>query len=603
MRQESGDQIRPGDLLDSRPDRGAGSGPEARPERPEPAGVAVLEDNKREIVVAAYAGDRYAKAGEMARVRIELPPQGGRPVGRVVELRESPAARGSATLEEALAQAECMTYERGMRRLDCHIPPEELARCDPAERAAMVRALAQRGYTFREAPQEAAAPVAGGAARQVERLARAGSLPSLEAMKDLQERRPEPPRPAARPRPLEAERAVETPVAERDLEVEAPPGVAVLENGADAIVVATYAGERYSLGGESARVRLELCEQGRVGVAEIAEMRESEHARGTGELERAVAVAEDLAAKKGIKLVRFARSEREAPASSEARAELIRQLRRAGYFPTYLTDLPSGERRRVSEHGESVDGDAVVGAPVAIDALRDLSIPTADLPPLVGPIYDATGRELCAELDQAAAGRLPEEIHLPDEVSAKLEELWQRSVKKEWWPFSPPVREYAATLVETGSADVAFRHVVRGGEGSVRPQPPASDEHLIGYVHTHPYADGLRDMTFSGQDFEAFLLDPKTRVFVVQSGEAVFTLVKTNATPVIAAAEVGTIQARVDMDFRLFAASISGLEPGAGPASMDTQKAALLANMSACEEYHIALYAGQVGRPLQRVFP
>jgi len=585
MPEETREGTRPDELPGGKPDIvDGGAGADRRNERSEPGGLALLEDDAHAITVAAYAGDRYQVASEVARVRIELAGRAGAPVGRVTELSEAPAARGSDALADALARAEEAAWQRGVRKLEYRLAEAQMARLDPAERDGIVRALQQRGFAFR---------ASAGTTPLVAGREASGAMRPLEASKDLQAERPKAVRPAQRPQPREPERTeVAPPPAERHLEAGSPPGLQILEESREGITVAAYAGASYSLTGEVARVRLECAPPGAPPVARVVEFSTSgpeTHAVRAGKdaLDLAVARARQW----GMELVEFHIGEQACAARPlQERVALIGALQEDWWQVLYETRLPNGERQLISQPG----GSQVVGEPLSLRARDDL---TAEHPSALERLDSSAVAQFGNDLAQALHGEPPAELHLPLAVEARLEELWR-------WSMAQPERpEWAATLVVNEAGELVAAHAVTGSPGGVTPETPSSGEELIGYLHIHPYESGLTDMAFSGRDFAAFLRERGDIVEIVRSGDGVFALVKTRASRHIgwqwAAAGV---ERGINREFEMVYESIGDLEGDATP-DLNAQNAAIAVNQETCARYGLALYAGRAGRPLQRIYP
>lgn len=577
MEQGSGDaggRLEPGELPGAKPEQLAGAGADAGREQADLAGLAVLENDGRAITVAAYAGDRYRGANEMARVRIGLAGRGAE--ARITEIGEAPPARGSTALAAALGQAERMAAQLGVRRLECRIPEADFARLDPTERRDIAQALHDRGYVF--------AGAAGTELRSAGAATGAG-VRSLEASKELEGR---PARPVEPPRSPEVHRAGITP-GDGEQRLEAPAGLQILEETREGITVAAYAGARYSISGEVARVRLEYAPPGAPPVARVAEFalaRPEACDAGKDALDLAVARARQ----QGVSLVEFRIAEREFTARPlPERVALIRSLQEDWSQVLHETRLPNGERQLIGRPGAP----EVVGEPLWLDAKKDL---TAEHPPALERLDRASAAQFCAELAQALDGQPPAELHLPPAVEARLEELWR-------WSMAQPERpEWAATLVVDQAGDLVAAHPVTGVPIGVTPEAPGPGEELIGYLHIHPYESGLTDMAFSGQDLASFLRESGDIVEVVRSGDGLFALVKTRASHRIGWLAAGGVARSINQEFGTVRDSLAELE-GRADSDLNAQLAAIAVNEEMCARYGVALYAGKAGRPLQRIYP
>lgn len=556
--------------------------PERQSEGTATAGLALLEDDGQAITVAAFAGERYHLASEMARVRIELDADG---TGTIAELKESPPARGSLALSDALGQAEAHAWQRGTRRLECRISEAAFARLDPTERRDIARALQERGYLFRGAPGRDS-PAARAYSRTELRSVEASKLLDVSPRNVL---RPGEPTQAIKARWAEAAQ----PAPERELEP--PPGLQIIAEDDHSITVAAFAGERYNLAGEVARVHLELGFPGDLPVANVTELR-LDDLSACGACKDTLDLAVARARQRGIQLVELKLSEEQfTRLSIDERRGIVHALQEDWSLVVCETRLANGERRFVVRAGEPAGQGEVPGEPLWLNAKKDL---TAEHPPVPEQLNETAAMRFRAELAEARDGRPPGELHLPPGVEERLEELWR-------WSLSEPERpEWAATLVVNESGELVAAHPVTGQSGGVNPEAPQTGETLVGYLHTHPYESGLTDMAFSGQDLASFLGDKKDQIEIVRSGDGVFALVKTADTSHIRWPWVkGQIVQKVDNDFAIAYESITSQNGDGRSSDLAAQNALIAVNQEMCARYGIALYAGRAGRPLQRVYP
>jgi hypothetical protein len=114
------------------------------------------------------------------------------------------------------------------------------------------------------------------------------------------------------------------------------------------------------------------------------------------------------------------------------------------------------------------------------------------------------------------------------------------------------------------------------------------NETFVGTFHTHPYASGLTGMAFSGADF-ADAINRGNILTLVQSGDVIFALVRTEKTP----SQVDWNELRRELD-KLFIGYLAE--------EMFPDEAAFEANLDMCARYGLAFYWGEVFGELQEVY-
>lgn len=140
--------------LESSPHRREGEKPPetGRPERPEKApetqeaGIKILADNSREISVAVYAGERYSRQSEAARVDLELFWQNGQQHARVSHWSQTGFAAGSGALRRAINATEARAAQRGVRTLAFDLPDHQAGQLPSRDRSDLASGLRQDGY-------------------------------------------------------------------------------------------------------------------------------------------------------------------------------------------------------------------------------------------------------------------------------------------------------------------------------------------------------------------------------------------------------------------------------------------------------------------------
>lgn len=181
------------------------------------------------------------------------------------------------------------------------------------------------------------------------------------------------------------------------------------------------------------------------------------------------------------------------------------------------------------------------------------------------------------EPNDTAAGKM----EITPEISGEMDRLWQQSVKDDG-----SVQEHAATLVRDPAGNVKLVNPVAGDANSVEPNRnvPEEDE-LLGTFHTHPYSreeGGHTGVPFSGQDI-VLTINEGDEIALVQSGEDVFAIQRTDATP-----------DTVDKD-TLKQEFGDALFNYLDDPNVSFAEANYKANLEICQKYSLAFYAGRNG--------
>ncbi len=156
-----------------------------------------------------------------------------------------------------------------------------------------------------------------------------------------------------------------------------------------------------------------------------------------------------------------------------------------------------------------------------------------------------------------------------------MNRLWRRSVRH---IKRGVVTEYGATIVwqrgrlrlvnivEGTSDDVTLVLTLRSGQ------------RYVGFFHTHPYEEGDTGIAFSGADF-AVAFDTDAAIAVVQSGDYLFALVRTEQTP--STVDLAAVEEEGDELIEQFIND-----------DLPFDEAVLRASLELCARYGWALYAG-----------
>jgi hypothetical protein len=197
-----------------------------------------------------------------------------------------------------------------------------------------------------------------------------------------------------------------------------------------------------------------------------------------------------------------------------------------------------------------------------------------------------TKKEVALYKGKLKSSELPEKVDLA-EVTSEMDGLWEKSVLN---IKGGEVKEHAATLVLDSNGSLRMDNVVEGGPSSVIPdRDVGADKTLVGTFHTHPYPDGRTGMAFSGTDIAYALINGDT-LPLVQSGQDVFGLVRTEKTPALV--NWADLEAEFDVLFDEYV-----IEDG-----MSDQEAALVTNLDLCKRYGLAFYLGKSDGKLEVVY-
>ena len=165
-----------------------------------------------------------------------------------------------------------------------------------------------------------------------------------------------------------------------------------------------------------------------------------------------------------------------------------------------------------------------------------------------------------------------------------MNELWQRSIAH---IDTGCVAEWGGVLVLDERDDLKLVGITEGTRERVQLKIVAS-EHFVGSFHTHPYADGTTGIAFSGADI-ADAINNGERISIVQSGQDVYMLVRTDQTP--SHVDRALVKRRHEELYWEYL--------GQG---MSDQKAVYYADLDLCMEYRLAMYVGRVFEPLWEAY-
>lgn len=187
---------------------------------------------------------------------------------------------------------------------------------------------------------------------------------------------------------------------------------------------------------------------------------------------------------------------------------------------------------------------------------------------------------------ELTSAELPDRIDL-GEFNATMNELWERSIRD---IDQGRVVEWGGVLVLDAAGNLKLINKTAGTADSIDLDVSriSEDETFVGTFHTHPYENGLTGMAFSGADF-AHAINRGNILTLVQSGELIFGLIRTEKTP--ASVDRGELIQELD------ALVVDCLAEGMFP-----DEAAFEANLDMCARYGLAFYWGEVFGELQEVY-
>ncbi len=164
-----------------------------------------------------------------------------------------------------------------------------------------------------------------------------------------------------------------------------------------------------------------------------------------------------------------------------------------------------------------------------------------------------------------------------------MDDLWQRSVARldqgivvEWGALLEMDGERLRLVGRVSGTDVGLRLVV------------PSDSTFVGSFHTHPDRHGHTGIGFSGADF-ADAVNQGERISLVQSGQDVFMLLRTENTPLTV--NVDELRRRMNA---LFAQAYQ--------VRRSVIAASLIANRSISQDLALAFYYGRMSGQLVEVY-
>jgi len=196
-----------------------------------------------------------------------------------------------------------------------------------------------------------------------------------------------------------------------------------------------------------------------------------------------------------------------------------------------------------------------------------------------------TSKELIAflrgEIDSTA---LPAEIELDKSLWQAMDGLWQRSVQR---ITQGKVTEWGGTLMLDTEDRLRLVKVRQGTRGYVTIESDTPDQ-FVGSFHTHPYPDGTTGIGFSGADI-ADTISSGELLSIVQSGQEVFALLRTELTP------TWVNRSRLQREHDDLHYDYLGRV-------LSVQRAVHYTNVDLCEAYGLAFYVGVTFHKLEEVY-
>ena len=183
------------------------------------------------------------------------------------------------------------------------------------------------------------------------------------------------------------------------------------------------------------------------------------------------------------------------------------------------------------------------------------------------------------------SNELPPSLDL-SAIAADMNNLWKQSIRD---IKQGVVYECAGTIVLDTSGHLRLVNQIEGTSDFVSPDVKINVcQRFVGTFHTHPYEDETTGIAFSGGDIAGAILG-KEQISIVQSGEEVFALVRTEKTPT----SVNYIDIKQELEdvFKVYFRR-----------GMSVQHAAITANLDMCKHCGLAFYYGKIHQKLEGVY-
>lgn len=183
------------------------------------------------------------------------------------------------------------------------------------------------------------------------------------------------------------------------------------------------------------------------------------------------------------------------------------------------------------------------------------------------------------------SNELPSGLDL-NAIATDMNNLWKRSIRD---IKQGVVYECAGTIVLDTSGHLRLVNKIEGTSDLVSPDVKINVcQRFVGIFHTHPYEDETTGIAFSGGDIVS-AINGKEQISIVQSGEEVFAIVRTEKTPT----SVNYIDIKKELE-DLFKAYLRR--------RMSIQHAVITANLDICKHCGLAFYYGKIYQELEGVY-
>jgi len=178
---------------------------------------------------------------------------------------------------------------------------------------------------------------------------------------------------------------------------------------------------------------------------------------------------------------------------------------------------------------------------------------------------------------------LPDILTFDDDLWQAMNDLWQRSVAR----ISEGIVVEWGGLLELQHGRLMLVRPVRGTAEGLRLVLP-TESRFVGSFHTHPHPQGHTGIGFSGADF-ADMANQGERISLVQSGQHVFMLLRTEETP-------------SNLDVDEWRSRMNTLFERAYRERRSVLAASLIANRAMCQDLALAFYYGHIFGRLVEVY-
>ncbi len=210
-------------------------------------------------------------------------------------------------------------------------------------------------------------------------------------------------------------------------------------------------------------------------------------------------------------------------------------------------------------------------------------------------LYDKASRTenaetMAANFDRVAKHRMhvadaPKDVELPDAAQKGLQKEWEASRA------DGHKKEHGGNLVRNKDGSYAWRTTVGPAKADTfipDEDNVGKDQKLVGFGHTHGYASGAENVSFSDDDI-ADLVDESQPLNLLQSGKSQFMIARTAEFEAMLKDldDEGAAKLRANIA-RTWQAAFKGKEPMPERAERATE--------ATCRAFKLAYYRGQGGK-------